>query len=238
MDINHHLFLMTLSGELYLAPITPSPHRILDIGTGNGLWAIDMGDKYPSASVIGNDLSPIQPRAVPPNVQFEVDDFCDEWTYTPGTFDFIHARSLFGCVANYPKLYSEIMKALKPGGYYEQIEIDVVSKSEDGSIAGTAFEDWGSNTIKAAEGFEKPMWVVNDIRQHFIDAGFEDVTEKRYKWPIGAWARDPKMKEIGRFNGAAWDTGCEGWIMFLFTKYLGVSQTNLLQSGSFHYLDP
>ena len=68
MDINHHLFLLTLNGALHLAPITPYPNRILDLGTGTGIWAIDMGDHYPSASVIGNDLSPIQPSYVPPNV--------------------------------------------------------------------------------------------------------------------------------------------------------------------------
>ena len=52
---------------------------ILDIGTGTGIWAIDMADLYPSAVVTGTDLSPTQPSWVPPNVRFEVDDFKDEW---------------------------------------------------------------------------------------------------------------------------------------------------------------
>ncbi|KAH1807053.1 hypothetical protein KXX35_009054, partial [Aspergillus fumigatus] len=42
----------------------------------------DFADRHPSARVIGTDLSPIQPHLVPPNVQFEVDDCCDEWTYS------------------------------------------------------------------------------------------------------------------------------------------------------------
>lgn len=71
MDLNHHLFLLTLNGALHLAPIPTSPNRILDIGTGTGIWAIEMGDQYPSASIIGNDLSPIQPSFVPSNVSHE-----------------------------------------------------------------------------------------------------------------------------------------------------------------------
>ena len=56
------------------------------------------------------------------------------------TFDMVHARQIFGCVRNYPKLYSKVLKALKPGEWYEQVEVDVVPQSEDGSIIGTAFE--------------------------------------------------------------------------------------------------
>lgn len=33
-----------------------------------------MGDLFESATVLGVDLSPIQPDWVPPNVQFVVDD--------------------------------------------------------------------------------------------------------------------------------------------------------------------
>jgi SAM-dependent methyltransferase len=38
--------------------------RVLDAGTGTGMWAIDFADEYvdTGAQVVGNDLSPIQPR--------------------------------------------------------------------------------------------------------------------------------------------------------------------------------
>lgn len=34
----------------------------------------EMADAYPSASVVGTDLSPIQPMFVPPNCAFEIED--------------------------------------------------------------------------------------------------------------------------------------------------------------------
>lgn len=55
LDMHHEVFLMLLNGRLHLAPLD-DPQRILDIGTGTGIWAIDMADKYPSAEVIGTDL--------------------------------------------------------------------------------------------------------------------------------------------------------------------------------------
>jgi len=56
--------------------------RILDIGAGTGIWAIEMAEKYPKVEVIGTDLCLIQPQQwVPPNCRFEVDDAEQEWIY-------------------------------------------------------------------------------------------------------------------------------------------------------------
>jgi len=55
LDMHHEIMLMMLDGELYLAPVK-DPQRILDIGTGTGIWAIDAADKHGGAEVIGVDL--------------------------------------------------------------------------------------------------------------------------------------------------------------------------------------
>jgi hypothetical protein len=73
-DLQHRKFHPILSGRLHLAPIGESPENILDLGTGSGIWAIDMADKYTSASVIGVDIAAVQPQWTPPNLVFEIDD--------------------------------------------------------------------------------------------------------------------------------------------------------------------
>jgi len=44
-----------MAGELHKAPLN-NPQRILDVGTGTGIWAVDMADTYPMAEVIGTDI--------------------------------------------------------------------------------------------------------------------------------------------------------------------------------------
>lgn len=45
LDLQHNLWLLTLRGELGLCPkITNGPaKRVLDAGTGTGIWAIEYG---------------------------------------------------------------------------------------------------------------------------------------------------------------------------------------------------
>lgn len=69
--------LVKLFGDrLFFAPLSKAspPRTILDIATGLGDWAIQMGDLFPQSQIIATDLSPIQPEDVPPNVNFYVED--------------------------------------------------------------------------------------------------------------------------------------------------------------------
>jgi ubiquinone/menaquinone biosynthesis C-methylase UbiE len=43
---------ITLDDKLHLAPIGPSPHRVLDIATGSGIWAIDFGSCHVPCAVV------------------------------------------------------------------------------------------------------------------------------------------------------------------------------------------
>lgn len=61
---------------------------------------------FPSAEIIGTDLSPIQPAFVPPNVHFQIDDMLLDWTWEEDYFDFVHFRALYGmcCTCNLTSL--------------------------------------------------------------------------------------------------------------------------------------
>ena len=44
LDIIHHIYLIMLDGKLVRAPVGDKIRRILDIGTGTGIWAIDAAE--------------------------------------------------------------------------------------------------------------------------------------------------------------------------------------------------
>lgn len=93
-----HLACLLMNGDaqnpLYLAPIR-SPKHVLDIGTGQGSWAIDVADMFPDAVVRGVDLFPPPVSWIPPNCIFEVDDVLQPWTWRD-KFDLIHLRHGIG----------------------------------------------------------------------------------------------------------------------------------------------
>ncbi|KAF2723530.1 S-adenosyl-L-methionine-dependent methyltransferase [Polychaeton citri CBS 116435] len=222
--IIHHICLMTLDDRLFLAPISSSPRHILDIATGTGIWATDIADKFPDAEVIGTDLSPMPPGGGmhPPNFHFEIDDCSSSWVYPEDHFDFIHIRGLFGSISDWPALYKEAYKHTKPGGWFEQLEWSAQPKSIDGTLSPeNLVAQVGSNLIKTTETTGKTFEIAETMTGMVKDAGFINVVEKRFRWPIGPWSSDKKYKEIGRWNLLNWEAGMEGWTMALYTRVLG-----------------
>jgi hypothetical protein len=175
-------------------------------------------------------LTDLQPDFVPPNCSFEIDDATLEWTYSPDYFDFIHIREMFGSVADWTKLLAQAYRCARPGGWVEIVEHSVRPVSDDGTVGPDHFFTfWGDTVIEAGKVFGKTFEIWKDAKSHMNDAGFEDVQEVYYKWPMNGWCKnDKKMYELGRWNQLRLHDGIEGMMMRLMTTALGVSQHAIL----------
>ncbi|KAK4213071.1 malonyl-O-methyltransferase [Rhypophila decipiens] len=235
LDMIHHVFYRLLNDRIFLAPINPNDSlRVLDIGTGTGLWAIHLGDEYPGAeTIIGNDLSPIQPEWIPPNVQFVVDDVELDWA-EPRPFDFIHCRYMAAAIKDWPRLVKQMYENTKPGGWVELQESVNELYSQDGSLKpDDPMVQMMEGLTKACEMIGRSMNPAPLMEGWIKDAGFVNVTVQKFKLPIGGWPKDPRLKEVGTLMGVNFTEGVEAFTAALFKDVLGWSQeeVTILNAG-------
>lgn len=223
LDILHHVYLIMMDDKLTFAPIGPNPQRILDVGTGTGIWAIDVGERYPSAEVIGTDLSPIQPSWVPPNVQFQIDDAESEWTFPKNSFDLIHIRHLSGAIKDWESLYAEAYKHCKPGGWIDIAEYEMDLVSDDNTLPPTyELKRFYDLVSEAAATTGRDFSASADLLPILERVGFVNAHHTVAKVPLGPWAAERKLKEIGAYILLSAETGFEAFGIQLFTRVLGM----------------
>lgn len=223
MDIHYHSLRLTMEGRMFDAPLE-QPTAILDVGTGTGIWAMDVADDYPNAQVIGVDLSPIQPTAVPPNLEYQIMDADESWDFST-KFDLVHTRLMNGfSIKSWPFFYEQAFLSLKPGGWVENQEFDLKFTSDDG----TQREDGAVNRWMDIwnEGIARFGNLTGRCYPHLMKeqmetAGFVNVHIRPYKMPIGIWPKDKRLRQAGYYNMVGMVEGVSGLSQRVFTKGLG-----------------
>ncbi|KAL5050641.1 hypothetical protein BDW71DRAFT_194399 [Aspergillus fruticulosus] len=211
LALHSHICNLALGGALYRAPIKPDIQQILDLGTGTGEWPRPWQR---------TDLSPIQPRWLPPNCRFEIDDFELEWNYSH-PFDYIHMRGIEGPVRDFHRLFKQAHNNLNPGGWFEICDFTVGTFSDDDSAEkATSLQQWRDILVEASKKFGKQFSVAQNYKQWMIDAGFKDAREEVYKVPFSPWAKDPKLKDLGRFQQANVLEALDAYSLALMTRFL------------------
>lgn len=244
---------MLLENKLFIAPITDNPQNILDLGTGSGIWAMDVADTYPSASVIGVDLAPTQPSMIPPNVQFEVlppsslllhahqcrtrtnqphlrqkqiDDVEKDWLYPRNHFDFIHGRELIMAIRDWPRLARQAFNHLRPGGYLQLCGSYPAFQSDDGTLpADSAYIAMGQIFFDMSERVGASGREPRNWKRYLEEAGYEDVVERVYKVPTNPWPKDPRLKRVGAFELEHFKEGIANVFARGYTEILGGDPT-------------
>ncbi|RDW85977.1 S-adenosyl-L-methionine-dependent methyltransferase-10 [Coleophoma crateriformis] len=206
-------------GKLFEAPVPKSVQRVLDLGCGTGLWAMEFAEEHPSAEVLGVDLSPIQPNFVPPNVKFEIDDieldFPDSRTY-----DYIHCRYMSYAIKNWPRLVQQVYEHTVPNGIAEFTDYDLTYRSDDGTLDNTTLKAWGDDLPRAGRMMGREPCPGLYLEKWVRGAGFTNIEHKVYKIPLGPWPADKHLKMLGAYNYLMLMQGIEAFSLRLFINVL------------------
>ncbi|KAK0708567.1 S-adenosyl-L-methionine-dependent methyltransferase [Lasiosphaeris hirsuta] len=216
-DMKHSMSLLLCHGDYFYAPIeevlAAGGAEVLDLGTGTGIWAIELGDKYPEAKITGIDLSPIQPNFVPQNVHFFVDDFEEDWVDADNKYDYIHIRHTLFSIRDRDLLFQRALRHLKPGGYLELQELHFAPQCDDNSLTPQmpyAFRDYIAFLDAGLRALGSELHAVRTLPEDLHAAGFEDVEAATHKCPLGLWPRDRRLRLCGLFLRTAVMDGLRG----------------------------
>lgn len=226
LEIQHALFRLCLDDRLTFATLPDPdalghPLSILDVGAGTGIWATEMGERYPTARIRGIDVSTaLLPTVVPPNVVFEVADANDPWSVIMDDggsggqgstldLDFVHVRNIVGGgVRDLKRLFRQAFEHLRPGG---QIEVSEVRNRwflfEDGELdsdttqADTdgleACQELVANFAWMAEKVGVDFDPIVRVRALLEEVGFERAVEMSDLVPFAPAGVDERMRRKG-----------------------------------------
>ena len=95
-----------------------------------------------------------------------------------------------------------MVRHLRPqAGWLEQVEIDFIPKSHDGSVTRNSFVyRWAEDLMDATEKLGRPMRVNPEETKHrMMAAGLVDFQHQAIEIPLNGWPTDATARELGRW---------------------------------------
>lgn len=148
----------------------------------------------------------------------------ETWDYTH-KFDFIHTRITAGCWSDFKtQIAEQAFASLYPGGWFESQEFDARINCDDGTLSEeSAIVRWFRDMAAAGEKVDRPLIIGSHLRHIYEEVGFVDVHERIHKIPTNGWARDERLKELGRMWERNMQLGMSGFSCALFNRVYGRS---------------
>ena len=92
-----------------------------------------------------------------------------------------------------------MIRNLNPGGWVELLDPSFPARSDDGTLApDSPLAKYNELWLEASTKAGSPVNAADNHKQRLIDAGFINVTQVEYKWPIGPWPKEKNAKLLGK----------------------------------------
>ena len=231
LDFIHSMF-MAAWGSVELIHVPhPINGRFLDLGCGAGIWAKEVAEAYPMATVLGVDICAIQPKERPPNCIIVAPlDYEKPWLIGESRWDVIHLRMGCGSVVDWPRLYDTIFNHLQNGAWFEQWEIDFEPCCNNRSLQGTHPCFWYRLLKEATTLSRREIAHCPGQTQHWLrETGFSDISHECIVLPLNRWSGRAHNLDIARWYSVAFFESVEPLCMATFSRVLGWSGEDIIR---------
>lgn len=184
LNFQHHALFHAI-GSHYVAPINQATRMILDVGTGTGVWPIEMARLFPSAEVVGIDIdTALFKPEVPENCYLRAGDVLTSLPFPNHLFSYTHQRLLTAAIIaeKWPGVIRELVRVTRSGGWIELIEID--NQMQNAGPASVHLQTLMESVSKSM-GFDGE--VIRHLGNLLKQEGLQSVEMQRIFIPVGEW---------------------------------------------------
>lgn len=203
-----HEWIKASTGSLLHCPVNMKKEgmRILDSGTADGVWMMDLATSLPeSTKFFGTDIAPHMFPANPPkNMEFSVQSVTDPWPKEwESSFDLVHQKLVLAACdpASAKKVVATLFSLVKPGGWIQLLECDHSGGfSAEKKARSPATAKFGDLVINAMAKSGKSGQHGLGLRGYLREAGAVNVVETLLDCPVGVSAASPSLRESTKEN--------------------------------------
>ncbi len=181
-----HRCLYSAIGNHYLVPLRPDVTTILDVGTGTGIWPVDMARLFPHAHIVGVDISAAALEYTSSSAYtFCLANVLKGLPFPDQQFEYVHQRLLVAAIpaANWASVIHELVRVTRPGGWVELLEVGATIQQAGKKT--TQLLDWMTG-ISQERGFD--MRILPQLGEMLAQEGLEAIEYHDIPVPLGDWA--------------------------------------------------
>jgi hypothetical protein len=208
---------------------------------------IDAPSRHRVKDSLQPQSQPLTPSAAEPSPSFnpyvlEPEPPQPGWNFSQ-PFDYIHLRNMKGSFAYWEEVYAEIYKNLRPGGYVEVADYELLipevlnmtvqsdsAPGEPSSSTAPPSSSMGEfalpmvrslylSMIRASFKSGRPLGTFYMHPTYLEDTGFKDVRTTYVNVPIGQWPEDEEQKRVGKMFFVVVMEGMETNLLRLMTRW-------------------
>ncbi|KAF5689150.1 UMTA methyltransferase family [Fusarium denticulatum] len=128
----------------------------------------------------------------------------------------------------WPALVRRIYHHLNPSGWVEFQETANTLYSDDGTLEpNNALVRLMHNLKIVHDKIGRTLDPAPEFKNWVSGAGFHDIKEQRFKFPVGLWPRDSRLKEIGALLSVNFTESVDAFTAKPFRDHLGWSQNEV-----------